>query len=553
MFTHALYRRSAALGRRVQDCRRGLVTWATLLAVLLLCVLQALVFNVGATVNSKLRVQTAADAIASSDAVWMARGMNAITTSNHLMGELAALYVMHHALGADHLDEQRVQRMHLFGFIPLDPWVINLAYVVAQATPGIPIPVESPGPIANSVKASEESTLWQAKRILKVLTLIQYGKHAAGRGLSLSIWPPTVKKGINMQRSARTEVQNLKREYRFLDTVERFAVSVRDVKRKGIINLLKAIHGYSLATRTLTPLTARRSTAQLQDLYGVAATSSFGAILAPAAGTVLPVVRESKGSFERARDRRSQLIRATYPWVKNWRIGPSLMLWLGAPKSLAGWFYVQYPDQYSFDVPRQMRRRSGEPGYDHRRSLDLRLLVMARSNVPTVDKGQETWTEDTVEADRRFGVLAFAQQKSPPWISANAYFRQENPDGVITFAQGMLYNANPQLHDKHRRPSKYDQPRVGWDTLNWHPNKPKAIEYELAYSGFWGIFLPWEWFAQAPNVRVNWQAKLTPVSGRQLMRAVAWTAAEERSDRLRKVLVGRAGAANPVRNPLIHH
>src|SRR5262249_4748737 len=45
-----------------------------------------------------------------STAIWQARGMNAITTVNHLMGELTALLVIHDALGGPTLERSREAR-----------------------------------------------------------------------------------------------------------------------------------------------------------------------------------------------------------------------------------------------------------------------------------------------------------------------------------------------------------------------------------------------------------------------------------------------------------
>ncbi len=76
----------------------GLLSWATLIAVFCFCCLIAMVFNVGRIANDKLEAQNAADAAAYSASLVQARAMNAITASNHLMGELTALYTLHHSM-----------------------------------------------------------------------------------------------------------------------------------------------------------------------------------------------------------------------------------------------------------------------------------------------------------------------------------------------------------------------------------------------------------------------------------------------------------------------
>ena len=46
-----------------------------------------------------MELQNAADSAAYSTALWQARGMNAVTVSNHMMGEATGLIVMVESLG----------------------------------------------------------------------------------------------------------------------------------------------------------------------------------------------------------------------------------------------------------------------------------------------------------------------------------------------------------------------------------------------------------------------------------------------------------------------
>ena len=95
----------ARLNRRRRHHRNGLITWGTLLSVLLLMILVSLVSNTLITVNQKIETQNMADSAAYSGCVWMARGMNFVSTTNHVIGELNAMYVVHHAMGGKWLDE----------------------------------------------------------------------------------------------------------------------------------------------------------------------------------------------------------------------------------------------------------------------------------------------------------------------------------------------------------------------------------------------------------------------------------------------------------------
>ena len=108
--------RPARLGRRFHragefhESEEGMLTLATVITVLGLVVLIALLGNIGETVVEKIELQNDADAAAYSSALWMARGMNAVTTTNHLLGELTALCVLHEALGGPELDAVAGQR-----------------------------------------------------------------------------------------------------------------------------------------------------------------------------------------------------------------------------------------------------------------------------------------------------------------------------------------------------------------------------------------------------------------------------------------------------------
>ena len=51
-----------------------------------------------------MNTQNAADAVAFSSAQWMARGMNAATATNHLLGEVTAITVVIEGLGGPEAD-----------------------------------------------------------------------------------------------------------------------------------------------------------------------------------------------------------------------------------------------------------------------------------------------------------------------------------------------------------------------------------------------------------------------------------------------------------------
>lgn len=91
------WRRSGALGRiRRNLCalhrnESGTISIVSVFAIFMFTILLAMVTNVAKHVDDKIRMQNAADASAYTGAVVMARGMNALAFTNHLLCEVFAL------------------------------------------------------------------------------------------------------------------------------------------------------------------------------------------------------------------------------------------------------------------------------------------------------------------------------------------------------------------------------------------------------------------------------------------------------------------------------
>jgi hypothetical protein len=70
---------------------RGSISLATVFALLLLVMLLGMVINVGKQVDSKVKMQNAADAATYSGGIVIARGMNSLAFTNHMLSETMAL------------------------------------------------------------------------------------------------------------------------------------------------------------------------------------------------------------------------------------------------------------------------------------------------------------------------------------------------------------------------------------------------------------------------------------------------------------------------------
>ncbi len=71
--------------------QRGTISLLTVFSVLLLAMLLGMVMNAGRHVDGKIRMQNAADAVAYSGAAALARGMNTLAFTNHLLCEILAM------------------------------------------------------------------------------------------------------------------------------------------------------------------------------------------------------------------------------------------------------------------------------------------------------------------------------------------------------------------------------------------------------------------------------------------------------------------------------
>jgi len=77
--------------RTLHHDQSGSISLATVFALLLLTMLLGMVINVGRQVDNKIKLQNAADAATYSGGVVLARGMNSLAFSNHMLCEVFAL------------------------------------------------------------------------------------------------------------------------------------------------------------------------------------------------------------------------------------------------------------------------------------------------------------------------------------------------------------------------------------------------------------------------------------------------------------------------------
>ena len=120
----------------------GKISLLASMMMLVLVALAGLIGNTGHVTQEKLETQNAADSIAYSSALWMARGMNAVTASNHMIGEATAMSVVHEAIGGPELD------LAVKKNTPENQTLDRLIQALSKTAPVFPS-IYSPAPIPN--------------------------------------------------------------------------------------------------------------------------------------------------------------------------------------------------------------------------------------------------------------------------------------------------------------------------------------------------------------------------------------------------------------------
>lgn len=490
--------------RRLHDEEDGAVVLSTVVIVLFFVVLLGLVANVGLTVRQKVEAQNAADAVALSAATVRARALNALTATNHLIGELEALVVLHHAIGGDPMDGEGQAD-------PADDLdeELEAASEVAEGAGGVPEAGDTSDTIGQPIEPTEGATLHDSFVRLKQVMLWTYETYTIG-GLLQDVPPPfdVVCLPLGIATSAGAKIFETKAviEWRILKLLAQLAQELRPLKRSIRDEVIPGLYQIQRLNRRELPGRAQATVEAVGSAHGVRAAidppaSDLGedAPDGSAAAFAIPV-RPEPASVEPIE--RSQLVRAAYPWVAAWRgpIRQKMHDWLILSKATD--YYLRYTNEF---MPTQARRLKDEHG--------VHLPMLIDADPVEVAKGSEPWTfaggSDRVDA--LFGVVAFAR-RPPPKIMVTGIYPRLNPDGVVTYAQALTYNANPQ---ERGSTAGGLQPNVGWDTLNWERPVPECPTANDS--------------ADVPRVRLNWQAKLVPARAATLGRAASGVARREAS------------------------
>jgi hypothetical protein len=445
--------------------------------------------------------------------------------------------VIHHSLGGEFLDEEMGDENDTQ---EVENWndMVETGYDMNENST---IPAAEPGPVTNVPKSDVNSTIYEAMLQLKQVMfgayvghVIAYGTYQVGQSLLSN--PYTAALGaamvaIGLAGMAAALVVELKviQEYLVLTVVEMVAIGVAPVKRM-IPTFIDGLYLYQQAAYIATPLLAKNSAEEVARKHGAEGVmrgdipseipSSINSLISQGLKVypTLPVEPEDTSNEER-----SQLMRATYPWVAYWRADIRRFFRNWCTLSGATDFYLKWTNRYSLQACTWLRHDQqkydaeltvvnhgeSESSGDGKNGHNIKLYVMVGLNEQNVDKSQEKWNDwhnksaASSQAESLFVHMGFAKLETPK-VSAPAFFRQENPDGFVAISQSMVYNANKQQRPAGTPGDGQRQAEVGWDTLNWISN---AIEYKTNSD-----------LSSPPRIRLNWHAKLSPVTLSKLTR-----------------------------------
>lgn len=502
----------------------GSLTMVNTGAVLACTLMTVFLLNVGSVVDQKIEMQNAADAAAVSGATIMARGMNAVTATNHVIGEMIGMVIVHHGYGGHNLDNNET------GDTEDEDKALDAARNAYRGAGGSLDTAYNTVREESGVKASDGSAELESKKLLKERLTQVYVVKTIAEGMKRSSFPPTVAAGEAMHFAAHIVEMIILAEYEGLDALHQAARALTPMKLLLRDAMAPAAKLYTEEVVRETPRLSLETAEAVASLGGCEGTlyplpPPLPLVIDPHAQSN-SLVRPSDQPVEEAcssckscgsdktdvtRDqivKITQLARASFPWVTYHR--KPLLDFMGPlfPLSQCKKHYKDATDGASKHVCDEVQTGS----------QDLGLYVLA--DYPSPDKGYAAWTEDADKADARFSIVGLAYRDAPG-VYGGGVFRQQHTAGRIAYAQALIYNANPQERAKHRidlrckRITPNDQARVGWDTLNWDPEAPPVPEL-IAKTDRGGA--PSTRF---PAVKLNWQAKLVPGSDSRVSEMVA--------------------------------
>ncbi len=523
---------------------RGNMTIINIVAVMLCTVLTTFILNTGNIASRRIEHQDVADAVALSGGYWMQRGMNTVTATNHVMGELTGIVIVHHSLGGDLLDDGgKAEDASSLKSLTIKKGsdlksinnLLDLAKTGAQAlgyqeTEVYRLVREKDGVHAEAAILDGKVTL--KRRLTECYTSIIAAK-------IMQKFPPTAGAGAALEAAMVILEQWIGMEYRVMNAAESAAKGLTSLKQMIRDKRLPEAKRYADDVVKYIPRIAEQAAKEIAVRNGAVGTTFPVKLKLPLKldphSEAVKLVRDTKYPPVRIPPKEScncdcpsvkteinrdqinkitQLARATFPWVVYHR-EPVIKALSIAPLSQASHFYKDHSDGYSKRITNALQTTKTSE-----RTEKIQLYVLEDHFAP--DKGFESFTDNPVTADKLFAVTGLAYWEAPSVIG-QPLFKQFHSQGQVALSQVLVYNANEQVIPEHKidltckrlKPNR--QADVGWDTLNWKSGtRPSELVAKWDNGGAPAVIYP--------EIQVNWQCKLVPVSNSQ------WNSMLEKAD-----------------------
>ena len=495
----------------MHHCEEGQLSILSLVVLLTLVLSLCAVVNVVHAVRGKLETQNAADGLTQAAANEMARGLNLITASNHLIGEMHALSILHHALGGDDLDEGNDEDRTPSGLRKAVTMAYELARGATTTAPEFVRPAETPYDDAYDEDIIVEAALGKSFLHLKKMAFYAYYTHFLA-GVLYDIGEIVEKIPIVSPIGTAIKIYAMSimgccsifewrgyAEWQYLTIMQKIASGQR-MMIKGVREVvMPAVYGYSVSSQLLIPKRTLDVVDETADYHGVTGSLFPGLNSLPFHLLLLPVKTEPSEIAEESLWR-SQLMRASVPWVHHWRLP---LLEMAEDTLLLSRFKAYYVEFTQSDLKLMTTRAKKDQG--------IHLLILKDRDVATENKGEEPWTysEGSSRAETLFSVVGFAHRPRRE-IAAPRFFDSPHDDGFAAFAQAMIYNANQQTRGSG---SEEWQAEIGWDTLNFAESR--VPEWKGGEDPDVGGDTPASKYrerAPKPKIKLSWKTLMVPTT-----------------------------------------
>jgi hypothetical protein len=467
----------------------GHIYWVTVFSALI-----AMLFNIGFSTKERNEIQRPATAISHPVGVWRARGMNVLSAHQHLQGEVVSLIIVHHAIGGDELDANRV------GDTSKQDRNLDRAWKAAQAA-GANTPYYRD--VRQEVRAG--AMLLRANRSLKEMLTRVYWAKATAKLMQKSKFPPVVAAGVALEKAMDLLETQIGLEWRALRNLYDRARELLPVKRDLISRYLPAARDQMNRILDSIPKLTQQTANELASRYGVkvfvpendrslpVVVDPYAKLQGPPPGYVPPTdcdcpsVPADNPRYQMVKT--SQLARASFPWVVFHRSAIMGRLIWRAPLSHAAAIYEEETaGQARVVLDRLQAQRN------------LGLYVLPGKVAP--DKGWEDWTkaEKSQLADSHFTSMVLTGQYLETPMGAPFIFSEPAEKHWVRWDAVMLINDNPQHPPQQKidllgckRIVPDEQARVGYDTLAWDQSRGRLPE--LVAGGWPNVF---------PRIKNGW-------------------------------------------------